>query len=69
MALITQITKAKSTFEHGEGIAGIRTLQETVTMKNCMLEAFKEHVENCEILKRNYKYMMMILKKNLTVPY
>lgn len=31
------------------------------TMKNCMPEAYKELVENCEILERQYKDMMVKL--------
>ncbi|PWA37230.1 orthophosphate dikinase, plastidic [Artemisia annua] len=41
-------------------VAGIRTPQDIVTMKNCMPEAYKELVENCEILERHYKDMMDI---------
>ncbi|PWA96094.1 pyruvate, phosphate dikinase [Artemisia annua] len=40
-------------------VAGIRTPQDIVTMKNCMPEAYKELVENCEILERHYKDMMV----------
>ncbi|KAK6130390.1 hypothetical protein DH2020_035895 [Rehmannia glutinosa] len=39
-------------------VAGIRTPQDLDTMKNCMPEAYKELVENCEILERHYKDMM-----------
>lgn len=41
-------------------VAGIRTPEDLDTMKNCMPEAFKELVENCEILERHYKDMMDI---------
>ncbi|KAK6130417.1 hypothetical protein DH2020_035827 [Rehmannia glutinosa] len=39
-------------------VAGIRTPQDLDTMKNCMPEAYKELVENCEILEQHYKDMM-----------
>nr|XP_043627551.1 pyruvate, phosphate dikinase, chloroplastic [Erigeron canadensis] len=41
-------------------VAGIRTPQDILTMKNCMPEAYAELVENCEILERHYKDMMDI---------
>ncbi|KAK6117349.1 hypothetical protein DH2020_048940 [Rehmannia glutinosa] len=41
-------------------VAGIRTPQDLDTMKNCMPEAYKELVENCEILEQHYKDMMDI---------
>lgn len=41
-------------------VAGIRTPQDLSTMKECMPEAYKELVENCEILERHYKDMMDI---------
>ncbi|GER30165.1 pyruvate phosphate dikinase family protein [Striga asiatica] len=41
-------------------VAGIRTPQDLDTMKNSMPEAYKELVENCEILERHYKDMMDI---------
>lgn len=41
-------------------VAGIRTPQDLDTMKRCMPEAYKELVENCEILERHYKDMMDI---------
>ncbi|KAI9193826.1 hypothetical protein LWI28_000497 [Acer negundo] len=41
-------------------VAGIRTPEELDTMKSCMPEAYKELVENCEILERHYKDMMDI---------
>ncbi|KAK6930073.1 Pyruvate phosphate dikinase, AMP/ATP-binding [Dillenia turbinata] len=41
-------------------VAGIRTPEDLDTMKNCMPEAYKELVENCEILERHYKDMMDI---------
>ncbi|KAL8047791.1 hypothetical protein ABFX02_07G023200 [Erythranthe guttata] len=41
-------------------VAGIRTPEDLNTMKNCMPEAYKELVENCEILERHYKDMMDI---------
>ncbi|KAL6971394.1 pyruvate, phosphate dikinase [Sarracenia purpurea var. burkii] len=41
-------------------VAGIRTPQDLDTMKHCMPEAYKELVENCEILERHYKDMMDI---------
>ncbi|KAL6188678.1 hypothetical protein ACLB2K_040069 [Fragaria x ananassa] len=41
-------------------VAGIRTPEPLDTMKNCMPEAYKELVENCEILERHYKDMMDI---------
>ena len=47
-------------FEQGEDVvAGIRTPEPLDTMKNCMPEAYKELVENCEILERHYKDMMV----------
>ncbi|KAL8121673.1 hypothetical protein AgCh_018416 [Apium graveolens] len=41
-------------------VAGIRTPEDLDTMKNCMPDAYKELVENCEILERQYKDMMDI---------
>ncbi|KAG8370108.1 hypothetical protein BUALT_Bualt14G0083200 [Buddleja alternifolia] len=41
-------------------VAGIRTPEDLDTMKNCMPEAYKELVENCEILEQHYKDMMDI---------
>nr|DAD33518.1 TPA_asm: hypothetical protein HUJ06_012369 [Nelumbo nucifera] len=41
-------------------VAGIRTPQDLDTMKKYMPEAYKELVENCEILERHYKDMMDI---------
>ncbi|GLT42044.1 hypothetical protein SLA2020_160660 [Shorea laevis] len=41
-------------------VAGIRTPEDLETMKSCMPEAYKELVENCEILERHYKDMMDI---------
>ncbi|KAK9933605.1 hypothetical protein M0R45_020795 [Rubus argutus] len=41
-------------------VAGIRTPEDLDTMKNCMPEAYKELVENCEILESHYKDMMDI---------
>ncbi|XP_047319351.1 pyruvate, phosphate dikinase, chloroplastic-like [Impatiens glandulifera] len=41
-------------------VAGIRTPEDLDTMKCCMPEAYKELVENCEILERHYKDMMDI---------
>ncbi|RXH80316.1 hypothetical protein DVH24_041463 [Malus domestica] len=41
-------------------VAGIRTPEDLDTMKNCMPEAYKELVENCEILEKHYKDMMDI---------
>ncbi|KAK4379930.1 hypothetical protein RND71_001792 [Anisodus tanguticus] len=41
-------------------VAGIRTPQDLETMKECMPEAYRELVENCEILERHYKDMMDI---------
>ncbi|OVA11399.1 PEP-utilizing enzyme [Macleaya cordata] len=47
--------------QQGEDVvAGIRTPQDIEVMKNCMPEAYKELVENCEILERHYKDMMDI---------
>lgn len=40
-------------------VAGIRTPEDLETMKNFMPEAYKELVENCEILERHYKDMMV----------
>lgn len=40
-------------------VAGIRTPEDLDTMKNCMPEAYKELVENCEILEKHYKDMMV----------
>lgn len=46
--------------DQGEDVvAGIRTPEDLDTMKNCMPEAYKELVENCEILERHYKDMMV----------
>lgn len=42
-------------------MAGIRTPEDLNTMKNCMPEAYQELVENCEILERHYKDMMVRL--------
>ncbi|KAG9151076.1 hypothetical protein Leryth_002662 [Lithospermum erythrorhizon] len=41
-------------------VAGIRTPEDLDVMKNCMPQAYKELVENCEILERQYKDMMDI---------
>lgn len=41
-------------------VAGIRTPEDLDTMRSCMPEAYKELVENCEILERHYKDMMDI---------
>ncbi|XP_057957151.1 pyruvate, phosphate dikinase, chloroplastic isoform X2 [Malania oleifera] len=41
-------------------VAGIRTPEDLDTMESCMPEAYKELVENCEILERHYKDMMDI---------
>nr|GMD68299.1 pyruvate, phosphate dikinase, chloroplastic [Ipomoea batatas] len=41
-------------------VAGIRTPEDLDTMKNCMPEAYKELLENCEILEQHYKDMMDI---------
>ncbi|KAL8195743.1 hypothetical protein R6Q57_025496 [Mikania cordata] len=41
-------------------VAGIRTPEDLVTMEKCMPEAYRELVENCEILERHYKDMMDI---------
>lgn len=41
-------------------VAGIRTPEDLDTMKNCMPEAYRELVENCQILERHYKDMMDI---------
>ena len=39
-------------------VAGIRTSEDLDTMKQSMLEAYNELVENCKILERRYKDMM-----------
>ncbi|KAI5415890.1 hypothetical protein KIW84_041069 [Lathyrus oleraceus] len=41
-------------------VGGIRTPQDIETMKTCMPDAYKELVENCEILENHYKDMMDI---------
>lgn len=41
-------------------VAGIRTPEDLDTMKSCMPVAYKELVENCEILEKHYKDMMDI---------
>ncbi|KAL8524835.1 hypothetical protein ACS0TY_014447 [Phlomoides rotata] len=41
-------------------VAGIRTPEHLDVMEKCMPEAYKELVENCEILERHYKDMMDI---------
>ncbi|XXG83375.1 hypothetical protein AAC387_Pa10g1144 [Persea americana] len=41
-------------------VAGIRTPEDLNVMKECMPEAYRELVENCEILERHYKDMMDI---------
>ncbi|KAL8153658.1 hypothetical protein V2J09_011418 [Rumex salicifolius] len=41
-------------------VAGIRTPEDIEAMKICMPEAYKELVENCEILESHYKDMMDI---------
>ena len=47
-------------FEKGEDVvAGIRTPEELDTMKSYMPGAYKELVQNCEILERHYKDMMV----------
>lgn len=40
-------------------VAGIRTPQDLNTMQSCMPDAYKELVENCEILESHYKDMMV----------
>lgn len=49
-------------------VAGIRTPEDLDTMKSCMPEAYKELVENCEILERHYKDMMVIKKFTFKEP-
>ena len=47
-------------FCQGEDVvARIRTPEDLDTMKSHMPEAYKELVENCEILERHYKDMMV----------
>ncbi|THG21525.1 hypothetical protein TEA_018537 [Camellia sinensis var. sinensis] len=46
-------------------VAGIRTPEDLDTMKSAMPDAYKELVENCEILEHHYKDMMDI---EFTVP-
>ncbi|CAN4113517.1 unnamed protein product [Withania somnifera] len=41
-------------------VAGIRTPQDLDIMKKCMPKAYKELIENCEILEKHYKDMMDI---------
>ncbi|CAO2817809.1 unnamed protein product [Amaranthus hypochondriacus] len=41
-------------------VAGIRTPEDLGTMERCMPEAYKELVENCEILEQHYKDMQDI---------
>ncbi|XAR57168.1 Pyruvate, phosphate dikinase [Bertholletia excelsa] len=41
-------------------VAGIRTPEDLETMRSYMPEAYKELVQNCEILERHYKDMMDI---------
>ena len=41
-------------------VAGIRTPEDLDVMKSCMPDAYKELVENCEILEKHYKDMMVI---------
>ena len=40
-------------------VSGIRTPQELDAMKECMPEPYAELVENCKILERQYKEMMV----------
>ncbi|GAU11079.1 hypothetical protein TSUD_197030, partial [Trifolium subterraneum] len=40
-------------------VAGIRTPQDIEIMKTCMPDAYKELVENCQILENHYKDMML----------
>lgn len=40
-------------------VAGIRTPEDLDTMKRVMPEAYAELVENCDILERHYKDMMV----------
>jgi len=40
-------------------VAGIRTPEDLDTMKRLMPEAYAELVENCNILERHYKDMMV----------
>ena len=40
-------------------VAGIRTPEDLDTMKRCMPEAYEELVENCKILEKHYKDMMV----------
>lgn len=50
--------------DQGEDVvAGIRTPEDLDVMKKCMPDAYKELVENCEILERHYKDMMVIFLK------
>jgi pyruvate, orthophosphate dikinase len=47
-------------------VAGIRTPQELDAMKDCLPQAYKELVENCNILESHYKDMMVFLFKFLS---
>lgn len=40
-------------------VAGIRTPEDLDTMKRVMPQAYAELVENCDILERHYKDMMV----------
>ncbi|GKE58111.1 pyruvate, phosphate dikinase, chloroplastic isoform X1, partial [Tanacetum coccineum] len=57
---LTYHGKAADTWAGEDVVAGIRTPQDIVTMKNCMPEAYKELIENYEILERHYKDIMDI---------
>lgn len=46
-------------FQGEDVVAGIRTPQDLDTMKQCVPDAYDELVENCEILERHYKDMMV----------
>lgn len=43
-------------------VAGIRTPEDIEVLKTCLPEAYKELVENCEILETHYKYMLVIFR-------
>jgi len=54
---------AEPVLKQGEDVvAGIRTPEDLDVMKGCMPDAYKELVQNCEILEKHYKDMMVIVR-------
>lgn len=58
-AIVLQLQLMNDFCQGEDVVAGIRTPEDLDTMKSYMPEAYKELVENCEILERHYKDMMV----------